>query len=122
MTLIDFCVYDEYRKLTCIVNSSNISFMSAHNLPNVSRQMIDTYPVSSPFKYSSDIAKDFRGSVVFHLLEYVDFIPVVWISQVKLGWSDPRAPASTYARNTLLHSQSLPRDLSPNDPARNVIF
>lgn len=126
MTIIDFCVYDEHRKLTCIVNSSNISFVSAHNLPSVSRQMIDTYPVSSPFKSSSDIAKYFRGLDVFQLLEYVDFIPVVWIFQVKSGWSDPRAPASMYARYILLHSQSLPRDLSlsmsiRNDPARNVI-
>ena len=80
MTIIDFCTYDEHRKRTCIVDSSNISFVPAHNLPNVSRQMIDTYPVSSPFKYSSDIAKYFRSLVVFHLLEYVDFIPVVWIS------------------------------------------
>lgn len=108
MTIIDVCVYDEHRKLTCIVNSSNISFVSAHNLPNVSRQMINTYPVSSPFKYSSDIAKYFRGSVVFHLLEYVDFIPVVWISQVKSGRSNPR-PARTRATHycILNHSRAI---------------
>lgn len=96
--------------------------------------MIDTYPVSSPsspcfklFKYSPDIAKDFRGSVVFHLLEYVDFTPVVWISQVRSGHSDPELSQHVRAQHTEQHSLSLPRDLSlsmsiRHDQARNVIF
>ena len=108
MTIIDFCTYDEHRKRTCIVDSSNISFVPAHNLPNVSRQMIDTYPVSSPFKYSSDIAKYFRSLVVFHLLEYVDFIPVVWISQVKLGRTDPRPSRTRATHHCILnHSRAI---------------